>query len=103
MGESEKTDPLNTVIVQGNIVSGEKWVDGASQRALEKYMTLTEEACLYYDADIILWPESAVPVRLSENSTLMEIYKGISAQNDAEFITGAFYVSDKINRVFKYK
>ncbi len=94
-GSGETVGSLNTVIVQGNIVSGEKWQQGASERALEKYMTLTGEACELYDADIILWPESAVPVRLSENSTLMEVYEGIAEESGAEFFTGAFYVSDK--------
>jgi len=93
--KSETVGSLDTVIVQGNIVSGEKWQSGASERALEKYLALTTEACEIYDPDIILWPESAVPVRLGENSTLMDIYKGVAEESGAEFFTGAFYVSDK--------
>jgi len=90
---SEET--LDITLVQGNIVSGEKWQSGAAQKALDLYSSLTLKAFEEAPADIILWPESAVPLRISEGSDLLKIYGELAEKCGAEFFTGAFYVSSE--------
>ena len=55
---SPSASPITVAVVQGAIPQDEKWIDGNLDSILELYQTRTREA---YGADLIVWPESAIP------------------------------------------
>lgn len=51
-------EPLDIVMLQGNVSQDEKWQPGMRTVILDRYRDMTLEAL---GADIIIWPETAVP------------------------------------------
>jgi apolipoprotein N-acyltransferase len=51
-------DALKVALVQGNMPQDKKWLPEMRRPTLERYLTLTRE---HWDADLIVWPESALP------------------------------------------
>jgi len=51
-------DALRVALIQGNVEQAEKWLPEMRAPTLERYLTLTRE---HWDADLIVWPESALP------------------------------------------
>ena len=49
---------LEVAIVQGNIAQDQKWRPEMRTRTLDRYTALTRP---YFDADLVVWPESAMP------------------------------------------
>ncbi len=78
-------ETLTVSLVQGSVLSGEKW---SGQNALNTYTSLTEE--IEY-TDLVVWPESAVPVNLAEYPALMEAFQELSDEIDAPLVTGCFW------------
>lgn len=76
------------VAIQGNIGSTEKWADGATQLALDKYLELSYNA-IQENPQIILWPETAVPVYLRGNSKILEAYQKLAIDSSAILLVGA--------------
>ncbi len=83
--EGEST--LTVTAVQGNILSGEKWQEGQLGRILETYFALSEEGA---GSDLILWPESAVPVDLSLAPAYEALYADLSRKLKAPILMGTF-------------
>lgn len=54
--ESEKS--LSVALIQGNVPQDEKWIPANRAPTLAKYLALTR---LHWDADLVVWPETAVP------------------------------------------
>ena len=74
--------------VQGCVLSGEKW---SGQSVLDTFVDLSRKAP---ESDLILWPESAVPVNLATYSDLLEEYQSLSAELDAPLMMGCFWKLD---------
>ncbi|NCF28581.1 MAG: apolipoprotein N-acyltransferase [Gammaproteobacteria bacterium] len=51
-------DALEVALVQGNVPQDRKWMREMRRPTLERYLTLTRQ---HWDADLIVWPESALP------------------------------------------
>ena len=51
-------DALKVALVQGNMPQDKKWLPEMRRPTLERYLRLTRE---HWDADLIVWPESALP------------------------------------------
>jgi apolipoprotein N-acyltransferase len=51
-------DALQVALVQGNMPQDKKWLPEMRRPTLERYLRLTRE---HWDADLIVWPESALP------------------------------------------
>ncbi len=51
-------DALRVALVQGNMPQDKKWLPEMRRPTLERYLRLTRE---HWDADLIVWPESALP------------------------------------------
>ena len=66
--------PLAVAIVQGNVAQDLKWRPEMRAPTLERYATLTRE---HFDADLVVWPESAVPGFLD---TQKEFVRGMLAE-----------------------
>jgi apolipoprotein N-acyltransferase len=51
-------DVLKVALIQGNMAQDEKWLPANREPTLDRYLTLTRQ---HWDADLIVWPESALP------------------------------------------
>jgi len=49
---------IKVALVQGNIPQDQKWLPSMRQPTLDRYLTLSRR---HWDADLVVWPESAVP------------------------------------------
>jgi apolipoprotein N-acyltransferase len=55
--------PLRVALIQGNIPIGEKWLAQNRYRIAERYTRMSFEVA---EADLVLWPESAIPAYRDE-------------------------------------
>lgn len=67
--ETERT-AIRVGIIQGNIAQELKWDPGFQQRTIDVYRRLTQE--VGKEADLIVWPETAVPFFLREGGALSQ-------------------------------
>ncbi len=84
-------ESLRVALVQGNLLSGEKWESGGG--AYETYVSLTRSAA-EYNPDLVVWPESAVPVNLYSNPSYLSDYQSLSEEIGAPILMGCFWKKD---------
>ncbi len=87
VSEKPSSDPVKVAVVQGNVLSNEKWVSGNSERIFETYIKLTEEAASN-DADIILLPESAIPKNFYKDGSIHTELSKIAKKYSTTIILG---------------
>ena len=74
--------------IQGNISSSEKW-DMSVDDMLDVYEQLTLEAAAN-GAELVVWPETAIPIYIDNSSARIARIKGIARAGDCDIITGIF-------------
>ncbi len=73
--------PISVAIVQGAIPQDEKWIEGNLENILDTFRTLTVKA---HGADLIVWPESAIPDLINYHVDYMrDVYQAASAKGSA--------------------
>jgi apolipoprotein N-acyltransferase len=83
--------PVSFAVVQAAIPQDEKWIASNLATTRERYRSLTKQA---YGAQVIVWPESAIPDLVNNYfDYLVEINKEAAA-NSSALILGAIRVSD---------
>lgn len=88
-GLPQKTgDTVTAAVLQGNISSAEKW--SGQIDALSVYRQLAYEAA-EGGAEIMVWPETALPYDLSSDLYSLAVIKDIAKTTNAMQIVGAFY------------
>lgn len=86
----EDSDGKITVAsAQGNFASGDKWDSNNMQTTLNVYADLTERAA-DDGAKLIVWPETALPYVLFENTGLVSYARDLARDNDITIILSAF-------------
>jgi apolipoprotein N-acyltransferase len=55
--------PIEVALIQGNISQDQKWRPENRMNTLMLYKAMTEQ---HWDADVVVWPESAIPAYLDE-------------------------------------
>ena len=83
---------IKVAAVQGNIDSKEKWSDDLD-RTLETYEELTLSAA-GDGAELAVWPETAIPVRLEKGSYFTNRIERLCAESKIPILVGAFYYDD---------
>ncbi len=78
----EKT---KVALVQGNIAQSIKWMPEQEWPTMLKYLDLTR---INFDADIIIWPESAIPAMEPEVQDYLTTVNRAALLNDSAIITG---------------
>jgi len=74
-------NPIEVAVVQGAVPQDEKWIGDNLDSIVELYQTRTREA---YGADIIFWPESAIPDIANNHVNLYrQIYQEASAHGSS--------------------
>ncbi len=85
---SPDNNPLSVVLIQGNISQEMKWDRAQHPHIFRRYLQLSEA---HLDADIIIWPESAIPTYYFEvkDSFILELEEIALAEN-VDFLVGLF-------------
>ncbi|MEE8342847.1 MAG: apolipoprotein N-acyltransferase [Gammaproteobacteria bacterium] len=78
--------PLQISIVQGNIPQEQKWLPALQQETVQRYLELTEN---HWDQDLVVWPETAIPLFYHEvKYGLIPELEAIARQTNTDLITG---------------
>lgn len=78
-------ESVKVALVQGNIPQSMKWEPDALWPTLLKYMDLSRE---HFDADIIVWPEAAIPAPESMVQDFLDNANKVANLNHTSIITG---------------
>ncbi|WNJ95797.1 apolipoprotein N-acyltransferase [Vibrio ruber] len=79
-------------LVQGNIDQALKWRPSERWPTLMKYADYTQEN---WDADIIIWPEAAIPAFEHELPEYLSTLDGLARENHSALLTGILSRPDK--------
>ena len=93
MLDSASGETITVASVQGCILSGEKW-DGSTS-AYDTYFSLTEEHT-GEEVDLVVWPESAVPINLASYPEILEDYQSLAEKVRARILAGCFHKIDGV-------
>jgi len=78
-------EPLRVAGIQPGTSLEDKWDPSQSREITERVWTMTEEAALK-GADLVLWPEGAVPFSLDNDPAYREAVEGLAAQYGVEIV-----------------
>ena len=72
--------PLKVALVQGDVPQDRKWATDFRDETLQRYWDLTAE---HWDADLVVWPETAVPAWLHQvaDGYLTRLYQAARAHH----------------------
>lgn len=88
------TDPAGTLevgIVQGNIAQERKFDRNAFENNLRVH---TDLSAALWGKDLVVWPETAIPVRYDASSALISSLDALAASRDTALVTGIFGETD---------
>lgn len=77
------------LMVQGNVNQDEKWTPSYQQTTAIRYRDLTQEGLDREKADLILWPETAMPFYFQDVTPFSSIARQLVRQRTLWLITGA--------------
>ncbi len=80
--------PMRAAVVQGNIDQSEKWLPEFQQRTIDSYEKLSLEAARA-EPDLIVWPETAVPLFFQDRSQLSRRIMSIPRLTQADLLFGS--------------
>jgi apolipoprotein N-acyltransferase len=87
------TIPLTTVMVQQNVPQAVKWAGAKTTELYQQLADLTRLNAEKRDGspsvDLVIWPESAVPVPLFAHADHPQYFNGILSLGDFSLLTGA--------------
>ncbi len=78
-------NPIDVALIQGNIAQELKWVPSQRWPTLMRYADLSREN---WDADIIVWPEAAIPALEEEVGMFLSRMDDAARLNNTTLITG---------------
>jgi apolipoprotein N-acyltransferase len=78
-------DALEVALVQGNMPQDKKWLPEMRRPTLERYLRLTRE---HWDADLIVWPESALPGLRRNFDGFIDDLAAEARANDSDVVFG---------------
>jgi apolipoprotein N-acyltransferase len=81
----DQSNKTKLALIQGNIAQELKWLPSQRWPTIMKYTDLTREN---WDADIIIWPEAAVPAFEFEISSYLSNLDSAAKMNNSAVITG---------------
>jgi len=82
--------PVSVVMIQANISQELKWLPEYYQPTLDLYATMTEPEL---GADIIIWPEAAIPNYFHRASGFLDPMSQQAADTDSALLTGIPHLS----------
>jgi apolipoprotein N-acyltransferase len=76
---------VKVALVQGNIPQDQKWLPSMRQPTLDRYLGLTRR---HWDADLVVWPESAVPGFLHRMRSFIDGVDAEAQRNQTQVLLG---------------
>ncbi|HTZ11969.1 MAG TPA: apolipoprotein N-acyltransferase [Candidatus Margulisiibacteriota bacterium] len=88
-------DTVRISLIQGNIPQELKWHVASREYISSKYLELSS-AAMKDGADLLLWPEAALPAILEEEPSFFERAKGFAETNRVNLLLGAVTLRDTL-------
>lgn len=88
----EPSKAVDVAMIQGNVPQEIKWLPSQRWPTLMKYTDLTREN---WGADLIIWPEAAVPALEKQVPTFLQNLDAAARNNHSTVITGILDQNDK--------
>jgi apolipoprotein N-acyltransferase len=92
---------VNTAIIQGNIDQAVKWDESFQEKTIIKYTELTKSS-FKTSPDIIVWPETAVPLFFQDENPLTESLYDLAKEGNAHLIFGSPAYKRDEDRILYY-
>lgn len=90
--QAKDTPNLKVSLIQGNIPQDIKWLTEYQYETLEIYAKLTSTE---WDSDVIIWPESAIPMFQTQAMAFINKIDQIAQETDTAWITGIPFKDDE--------
>ena len=90
-------EPVKFALMQGNIPQSLKWDPSHVRPTLGRYLDMSR---LNRDSDIIIWPESAIPLLENDARDFLANVDDAMRFNDNGFITGIQYKDERSGRYY---
>ena len=94
LSHTKSEETVKVAALQGNISSSEKWDSGSKNKTLQIYKDLTVKAA-EGGAEIIVWPETALPYVLFDSHTLTEYVSDLARENEVTILVSAFTTDEE--------
>ena len=94
---TQEGKPLNFALVQANIAQEAKWDPKNIRPTLLRYLDMSRD---HQDADVIVWPESAVPALENEMQEFLANLDGAMREHHTGFLTGIQYLDMSQRRFY---
>ena len=101
----ESGDIITVSVLQGNMLSGEKWEGDSSYTAMQIYLDMIYKESEKNSPDIMVLPETAIPVNLNYFTSYREMLARASAETESTLLVGAFNNTDdgtSLNSIFMF-
>lgn len=89
--------PLRVSLVQGNVSQGLKWLPSERAATLKLYAELTRR---HWDSDLIVWPETAVPMFFDEAAPFLRQLGDDARTHGVALLVGAPYMDLTTGRYY---
>ncbi len=89
--------PLDVALLQGNIPQDLKWHPDVRRPTIELYTELTRQ---HWDADLIVWPETALPAFYYETESFLNDLEAEAQQYDTDMLIGMLTLDKDKRRYF---
>ncbi len=97
--DNENGNTIKVAAIQANISSDEKWDNEEGENELTIHRQLSLDAASE-GAELIVWPETALPYRINSSEQLGNYVEEISRDANASIIIGCFESPDSINEIY---
>ncbi len=87
---SEPAGTLKIALIQGNISSNQKWADNTASAIFQTYEALTKQVLEAEQPDLVIWPETVLPLDLNDTSYLEKL-QNTASDFQTPLIVGGFY------------
>lgn len=89
-------------LVQGNVDQGKKWLPEYQAMTIRKYSDLSLEAIQKEKPDLLIWPETAMPFYLQDNTAFRKALEILARDSGTSLITGspAYRITDMKTRAY---
>ncbi len=90
---------VKAAVIQGNINSHDKWGTNGTQKMMDIYTELTDQA-VAEGARLVVWPETTLPFELNESGHMMQALSALAEKNDIYLMVGALYYDEHLERSY---